>query len=134
VVEATRFRGFLGCLWLPNHGGLYRFATYTGAVVERLVVQRNQSRVSLALRSAQYRLTVLAGGKREAAVTLHGPTPGGRFEPFVREMLDAEVEVRLERRSDAAVLFRGRGMAGGLEIESMEPGGMRHLEVGTTDK
>ena len=37
------------------------------------------------------------------------------------------VTVRLLRRADGAVLFDGVGRHGGLEIESLEPGGMRLL-------
>lgn len=127
AIELLRFRGFLGCLWLPKHGGLYRFATWSGAVIERMQVDRNQSRVEVVIRSAQHRLTVVAAGDRKAAVTLHGPTPGGRFEPFVHEMLDAELDVTLVRRADGAEVWSGHGTMGGLEIESREKHGLRLL-------
>lgn len=124
-----RFRGFLGGLWLPSHGGLFRFATYTGAQVEKLVTSNNQSRVEVELRSAQYHLAVTAEGSRPDAVLLHGPTPGGEFKPFVHEMLDAKITARLTRRSDGALLFEGQSAYGGLEIESMEDGGIHLLET-----
>jgi len=129
-LQIIRFRGFLGGLWVPSLGGLFRFATYTGAVVEKLTTSENQSRVELGIRSAQYHLAVTAEGSRSDAVLLHGPTPGGEFNPFVHEMLDARISVRLSRRSDGVLLFEGQSTHGGLEIESMEEGGIRLLETG----
>mmetsp|Transcript_93646 Transcript_93646/g.267992 ORF Transcript_93646/g.267992 Transcript_93646/m.267992 type:complete len:421 (+) Transcript_93646:198-1460(+) len=128
--ELTRFRGFLGCLYAPQHGGLYPFGTPTGATVESLVVSDNNSNVEVTLRSARFRLVVTASGNRDEAVLLHGPTPGGEFRPFVHEMLDASVAVELTRISDGAVVFAGEGSLGGLEIESMERGGQALLERG----
>jgi tocopherol cyclase len=134
-LELTRFRGFLGGLWLPQHGGLYRFATYTGAVVESLSVSPDENRVRVVIRSAQHALTVTAEGRREEALRLHGPTPGGHFEPWVDEMLGARVQVELVRRSDGQMVFSGESEQGGLEIESSEAGtragGIRLLETGS---
>ena len=48
--EWTRIRGFIGALWLPDHGGLYRFATYTGASIESLVIRWVPSHVLHAMR------------------------------------------------------------------------------------
>jgi hypothetical protein len=59
---------------------------------------------------------------------LFGPVPGGEFKPFVREMLGAELTVRLTRRSDGVVLFDAVGQHAGLEIESMEDGGLALLQ------
>ena len=67
-----RFRGFLCCLNLPGLG-LFRFATYTGAAIDKLEVSRNQSRVELVISSAQHRLFVTAHADRHEAVLLHGP-------------------------------------------------------------
>lgn len=128
-IEAIRFRGFLGCLWLPQLGGLFRFATYTGAVIEKLVTSANRSRVEIVIRSAQHRLLVSAEGDRQAAALLHGPTPGGKFEPFVNEMLGASVAVQLIRLSDGRIIFQGRGGHSGLEIESIESGGSHLLDT-----
>ena len=41
-LELFRFRGFLGCLNLPGGQGLYRFATYTGAFIDKLDVSQDQ--------------------------------------------------------------------------------------------
>jgi len=125
-LELLRFRGFLGCLNLPGQG-LFRFATYTGATIDKLEVSPSQSAVELRISSAQHRLFITAHANREEAVLLHGPVAGGKFPAFVNEMLGATVHVRLERRSDGAVLFKGRSGHGGLEIESVEEGGIRLL-------
>ena len=45
-----------------------------------------------------------------------------------QEMLGATVEVTLERMSDASSVFLGKSQNGGLEIESMEEGGMSLLQ------
>ena len=42
-------------------------------------------------------------------------------------MLGATVEVTLERIRDGSSVFSGEGQNGGLEIESMEEGGMSLL-------
>ena len=97
-------------------------------------MSHNTSRVEVAIRSAQHRLVVIAQGDRSAALRLHGTTPGGFFEPWVDEMLDASVSVTLVRRSDGQLVFRGSSSEGGLEIESSEAGdragGIRLLEKG----
>ena len=41
-LELFRFRGFLGCLNLPGGQGLYRFATYTGAFIDKIDVSQDQ--------------------------------------------------------------------------------------------
>eukprot|EP00037_Helgoeca_nana_P002629 m.35011 g.35011 ORF g.35011 m.35011 type:complete len:437 (+) comp12733_c0_seq1:48-1358(+) len=124
-VEIFRFRGFLGGLRVGDT--LYRFATYSGAVIERFeATQRGAATVSI--RTPQHRLEVWALGDMETAALLHGPTPGGRFEPFVHEMLGAELKVRLTRRSDGKVIFEAVGQHAGLEIESKEPGGLSLLK------
>ena len=42
-------------------------------------------------------------------------------------MLGATVEITLERISDGSSVFSGKSQNGGLEIESMEEGGMSLL-------
>ena len=48
---------------------------------------------------------------------------GGKFLPFVNEMLDVTVEVRMEKVG-GGVVFEGSSGHGGLEIESVEEGGI----------
>ena len=124
-VKLLEFTGFLAALYLPEHGGLYRFATYTGAVVESMAVNAAQSRVELVIRSAQHRVHITAAGTREVAATLHAPTPGGHFLPLVKEMLDARLEVKLVDRATGSVVFEGVGLYAGLELESIDPNGGR---------
>eukprot|EP00041_Stephanoeca_diplocostata_P015070 m.285020 g.285020 ORF g.285020 m.285020 type:complete len:149 (-) comp19914_c0_seq12:2286-2732(-) len=112
---ATCPHGLLG-LWLD--GKLYRFATYTGAMIEKLTVH-DHGHATVVLRSAQHRLVVDAYGDYNSAPALFGPVPGGGFVPFVHEMLGATVVVTLERRSDGRILFHGMGTHAGLEIESV---------------
>lgn len=50
---------------------------------------------------------------------LHAPFPGGEFKQFVHEMLNVKLHVQLTRRSDGAVLFRGRSESAALELEAM---------------
>ena len=45
-----------------------------------------------------------------------------------QEMLGATVEITLERISDGSSVFSGKSQNGGLEIESMEEGGMSLLQ------
>jgi tocopherol cyclase len=131
-VELFRFRGFLGTLYLPNHGGTYKFATYTGAIIESLKIPNklSESYAIVKLRTSQYNLEIIVSGDRDKAVQLHGPVPGGHFVPFVKEMLNANIIIKLTRRSDNFIIFHGNGKYCGLELETMEleDGGMRLLE------
>lgn len=112
-------RVWVSCLTLFRNSHVGR---YQAAVIERCDIS-TRGAVIVTIRSAQHRLQVWALGDFERAVLLHGPTPGGAFEPFVREMLGAEVKVKLIRRSDGLVLFEGVGKEAGLEIESMDERG-----------
>ena len=109
-------------LWLPDHGGVYRFATYNGAVIEHLATRDDATAVEIVIRSAQHRLFIDAASAsgRKGTVWLDGPKSNGTFGPVVQEMLDVELSIKLERRSDGVVIFNGTGKHGGLEIESLE--------------
>jgi len=107
----TSFRGFLIGLW---HGGrLYRFATYTGARIEELVI--DEDAVSLVVGDGTYRLSISAHGA--SGGVLRGPT-GRDMLGRVPESLDARVRVRLtaRRSGSSAVVFEGVGEHAGLEI------------------
>jgi tocopherol cyclase len=104
------FPGFIIGLWHAGH--LYRFATYTGARIERLDVADEQ--VSWVVRNRRYRLEMRA--TRPAGGLLQAPTTvdmGRR----IAETLDAEVAVALYGlEGDAArLLFHGVGRHAGLE-------------------
>lgn len=103
------FRGFIVGLW---HGGtLYRFATYTGAVTERLEV--HPDRVEWVVSDALYRLEMVAW--RSEAGGLRGPS---KVDMGVRvpETLRSIVEVRLLARRGERTLFRETGRNAGLEV------------------
>ena len=84
----SAFRGFIIGFW--HAGRLYRFATYTGARVEKLAIDEHS--VHWVVRDRQYRLEMVAA--RTQAGLLRGPQAmdmGGR----VPETLQATVTVRL---------------------------------------
>ncbi|MFM8319679.1 MAG: tocopherol cyclase family protein [Chloroflexota bacterium] len=102
------FNGFIVGLW--HAGQLYRFASYTGAQVERLQIDEQQVRWTLRDRRLRLELTA----RRSRAGLLLGPEPlemGKR----VLESLSAQVEVRLSRL-DGRVIFEGSGRHAGLEV------------------
>jgi hypothetical protein len=104
----SAFRGFIAGLWLD--GKLYRFATYTGAKVEKLEI--TDDRVQWILIDRRYRLSMIA--VRDQGGLLRGPTriDMGRR---VMETLNALVQVQLTTL-DGALLFEGNGVHAGLEV------------------
>ena len=103
------FTGFIVGLW--HAGMLYRFATYTGARVERLETKENH--VDWVVRDRRHRLEMHA--QRTQAAVLRGPTGldmGGR----VPESLQATVEVRLSTTSGDGTIFEDTGRNAGLEV------------------
>lgn len=106
------FLGFIIGLW--HEGTLYRFATYTGAQVEKLTSEDN--RVRWVVRDRRYRLEINA--HRDCSFktgVLRGPTGldmGGR----VPESLQAQADVRLSTVSGSSTIFEGTGHNAGLEI------------------
>jgi tocopherol cyclase len=114
----SAFRGFIAGLW---HGGrLYRFATYTGAAIERLQVE--DDRVALSMRSKPRRkdkrfdrLKVVAWRSRGGL--LRSPERIAMLQR-VLESLTARLEVQLSTVGDDGerLLFEGVGRHAGLEI------------------
>jgi hypothetical protein len=106
------FRGFIVGLW--HEGRLFRFASYTGAQVAKLAIEKTH--VAWTVRDRKYRLEIDALRERSVqAGMLRGPTGldmGGR----VPESLQATVAVRLTRLADGRVLLAGTGRCAGLEI------------------
>jgi hypothetical protein len=105
----SAFRGFIIGLWHERR--LYRFATYTGAKIESLDIQRDQVRWVIVDKA--HRLELLARKAPGAAIL--GPT---RVEMGIRvnETLQATVEARLETRA-GEVIFNGIGRNAGLEVQ-----------------
>ncbi len=112
------FRGFIVGLWLD--GALYRFATYTGATVERL--ECTQREVIWTLRGAQpahlarrpVRLQIVARRGDESVDLLRAPYRVAMLQR-VLESLTATMSVRLTE-ADGSVIFAGEGQFAGLEL------------------
>jgi hypothetical protein len=107
----SAFRGFIIGLW--HERTLYRFATYTGARVEKLAVGNNE--VTWVVRNRRQRLEMHA--QRQHAGILRGPS---RSDMGLRvpETLQAEVAVRLValERAGERLLYEGTGRNAGLEL------------------
>jgi tocopherol cyclase len=102
------FPGFIAGLWV--NGTLHRFATYTGARLEKLSISDKQ--VDWVMRDRMQRLEITA--RRAEAGLLKGPSTldmGKRID----ETMNAGVEVRLSRIS-GEVIFEGNGRHAGLEV------------------
>ncbi len=105
------FRGFIVGVW--HAGTLYRFTTYTGARVERLVI--TEQAVEWALRDRRHRLELRI--ERTAAGLLYAPDVGD-MDGRVAETMQATAEVRLSRvdGSHQRTIFEAAARNGGLEV------------------
>ena len=107
----SSFRGFIIGLW--HQGKLYRWATYTGARIDRL--EMTDERIMWAVSDRRYRLEMEAA--RASGGILLGPS---RADMGVRvpETLQATVQVRLVRRegSQETTILEGSGRYAGLEV------------------
>lgn len=112
----TAFPGFIIGLWLDEQ--LYRFATYTGAKIERLLV--TDRTIDWVVVDKRYRLEmfVTQGAESEFGL-LKGPDT---FEmgKRVAETLSATVRATLTERRGGRVLFEGTGRYAGLEVHEVE--------------
>jgi hypothetical protein len=104
------FPGFIVGLW--HEGRLYRFATYTGARLERLVVDEDQ--IEWTVRDRRHRLEMRF--KRAGGAFIMAPTRLS-MDRRIAETLNATVAVRLLALdgSDERELFAGEGRHAGLE-------------------
>jgi hypothetical protein len=108
--RGSAFRGFIVGLW--HAGTLHRFATYTGAVLERF--DATDGRVAFALRSKpRDGLLLEVSARRSEGGVLRSPQREAMLQR-VMESLTAEVEVRLTRHGD--LVFEGTGRHAGLEV------------------
>ncbi len=104
----SAFPGFIVGLWMD--GNLYRFATYTGARLEKLAI--TDERVEWILVNRSQRLEIVA--RRAEAGLLKGPTTldmGKRVD----ETLKASVWLRLTTIT-GDLIFEGTGLHAGLEV------------------
>lgn len=117
----TAFRGFI--VGLLCQGALYRFASYTGAVIERLHVTENQvfweMRGPVAHGGVRRlaRLSLVAHRDEEGVDLLHAPMRTAMLQR-VLESLTASVDVTLsvEVGGRTVEVFAGRGRHAGLEL------------------
>ena len=107
----SAFRGQIIGLW--HERVLYRFATYTGARVEKLVI--GEQAVDWVVRDRRHRIEMRA--RRAQAGLLKGPSKSD-MGVRVPETLQAEVAVRLTALEKGAerLVFAGTGRNGGLEV------------------
>ncbi|MGD2177204.1 MAG: tocopherol cyclase family protein [Anaerolineae bacterium] len=107
----TSFRGFIVGLW--HEGALYRFATYTGAQIERLSIGEDE--IQAVIMDRGHRLEIKA--RSAAGGVLRGPT-GVDMAGRVPESLRATVTVRLSAlgRDGRHLIFEGSGRNAGLEV------------------
>ncbi|NUQ36283.1 MAG: hypothetical protein HUU23_00490 [Caldilineales bacterium] len=105
----SAFPGFI--IGLRHEGRLYRFATYTGAVIERLLIADDH--VWWMVADRDYRLEMKA--RRAEGGLLYGPTRQ-EMHKRVDETLNAAVEVRLSEKG-GRVLFTGIGRHAGMEVQ-----------------
>lgn len=110
--KGSGFNGFIAGLW--HAGRLYRFATYTGALLE----QQDVTDRRVALRYVDpgregYRLEIEA--TRATGGLLHSPERTAMLQR-VMESLTATVHVRLVQNATGRVLFDETGEHAGLEV------------------
>lgn len=108
----TAFPGFIAGLW--RNGTLYRFATYTGAKLERIEI--TDDKVEWVMRDEDHCLEIQA--RRAEAGLLKGPTTldmGKR----INETMNATIEVRLSKNNGERI-FEGTGRHAGLEVFQAE--------------
>ena len=105
------FRGTIIGLW--HEGRLFRFATYTGAQLERL--EATDEQVTWVVRDRTHRLELRASRAQGALIRGPSVTDMGVRVP---ETLQGIVHVRLSRlvRGQQALLFEDTGRCAGLEV------------------
>jgi hypothetical protein len=112
----TAFPGFIIGLWHDQR--LFRFATYTGAKIERLRV--TEETVDWAVVDKQYRLEMFVSqGPDSRFGLLKGPDTA-EMGKRVAETMSATVWTRLEERGSRRVLFEDNGRNAGLEVHEVE--------------
>jgi tocopherol cyclase len=106
------FNGFIAGLW--HEGRLYRFATYTGARLDRQEVTDQTVTLSYVdSRRDGYRLEIEA--TRATGGLLHSPERTAMLQR-VMESLTATIGVRLVQNATGKTIFAGTGEHAGLEV------------------
>ena len=102
------FPGFIIGLWVK--GNLYRFATYTGAKIEKLAIDGDV--VEIIIRDRKFSLTLRA--ERAGGGELKGPTEKA-MDVRVFESMTSVIDVELST-SEGEIVFQQTGKHAGLEI------------------
>lgn len=112
------FRGFIVALWHEER--LYRFATYTGAVIEKLDVTEHT--VHWIMRDSHHRLELVLRQSPESKIGLLKGPDTFEMGKRVDETLDATVEARLFALGNGQprLLFHETGRCAGLEVHNVQ--------------
>jgi len=102
------FTGFLGFLWVNEI--LYRFATYTGAKVEKL--NRTDDRIEVVIKDKNF--TIEFFGLKGMRGELLAPVAGD-MSRTIHESIDAEIRVIL-RDINGTIIYDGTAKNAGLEL------------------
>ncbi len=103
------FRGFIIGLLIEDK--LYKFATYTGAKINYLFVDKNL--VKYSAEDNNYKISV--SSKRTTGGTLNAPYQNNMLQR-ISESMDSEIEVELFSKKENKTLFNDVGKHGGLEV------------------
>lgn len=106
------FDGYL--VGFSHNKKLYRFTTYTGAIVTKL--QLKDKEIILHVTDKKYRIEITAS--KSKAVNLHSPVDGSMVGRIL-ESLTSEIYVRLielNKKERERILFEGTGRNAGLDI------------------
>lgn len=105
------FTGLISGIFVS--GKLYRFATYTGARIEKL--SRKSGAVSIRISDKDTYLDIIA--RESSSAKLYSPH-NGEMEETIDESMTAVIDVTLGKAGSGAqnVIFKGTGRNGGLEI------------------
>jgi tocopherol cyclase len=106
-----KFPGHIIGVW--HDKTLYKFAKYTGAIIEKLAV--TDEHVTWVVSDNRYRLEIFA--TRSGGGLLHAPSRT-EMHKRVMETLQSKVEIRLSHLTGAnAEIFHGTGRNAGLEVQ-----------------
>ncbi|MCF8259402.1 MAG: tocopherol cyclase family protein [Melioribacteraceae bacterium] len=105
----SSFRGFIIGLLIGEK--LYKFATYTGAVLDHLKVNENYTEFKV----HDKKHILIANAERTKGGLLHGPYEN-EMTQRVSESLDSKIKVKLVDRKSGKIIFEGEGKHAGLDI------------------
>jgi len=106
----SSFDGFI--IGLFYHNKVYRFTTYTGAQIGRLIYNENSAEIIVS--DKQFRLEIVAKSHSEGGL-LQAPKTGAMTDR-IRESMNSVVEIKLIDTKNGALLYSGRGSNAGFEM------------------